>query len=379
VDALQAALVMNRQQAGILRAGLEPSPAVTQARTAREALINEATAILDGLIARADQIEIEHPPQPDGIDDCPYTKMEQCDEEYWLANEGLTSERQFHSKLYYLVSQLGSAYSQDDLAGVNHVLRSIVWVNKLVEEEPLQSVYTTGLILGMLNLARYLSDHFEIQSGYRVLQHCALLLEAKRERRKALGLAFRPDSECWYRLYEILAELKWKGPEHMRDLLMTPAMLIEDFRVVEQRCFDYLDRNPSSDTTRNQRVTEALLWCRLQIIKMAVRLEPGQIDALINEFNDRHGALLSTQPGEFMSAAQVDRSQAWYWDFELFKWCTLGEATEEEAMMCHQWRLDAMRSHYSTKCCLKTYERATKRELEYLLQLTPALGVSPGG
>ena len=374
MDAMQTAIVRRGRESSEAIARLEAVPAVRRASEARETLIHESTIILDSMLALSEG----YPANRDRVSNETVNGVTRSNEEYWLENEGLTSERQFHSKLYYMVSCLGSAYMEEDLGGFSDCLRRIFWVNRFIENEPLQSVYATGLVLGLLNLARYCCDHFAISNGYKIIQHCAMLLEAKRERRAALGLTFRPDSECWYRTFEILAELKWKGPAELKDLIMTPADLATDFRIVEQRCLNYLDRNPSSDSTRDKRVKEALLWSRLQIIKMSIKLSPELTDELIDEFNVLHGALLNLKPGDFTNAAQVDRSQAWFWDFELFKWCVLGPGSEEEAMMCHQWRLDAMRSRFGAQQCLKTYESATKRELEHLLKSTPAQEVACG-
>ena len=80
------------------------------------------------------------------------TPLVQTDEEFWLENEGLTSERQFHNKLYYLVSRLSSAYMQGDLHGMQDALRRILWVHTFITAEPLLSVYTTGLVLGLLTV-----------------------------------------------------------------------------------------------------------------------------------------------------------------------------------------------------------------------------------
>ena len=37
------------------------------------------------------------------------------DAEFWESNEGMTDERQFHSKVYYLVNRLSTGYRSDDL------------------------------------------------------------------------------------------------------------------------------------------------------------------------------------------------------------------------------------------------------------------------
>jgi hypothetical protein len=297
------------------------------------------------------------------------TPYSQTDEDYWTSNEGLTSERQFQTKLMYLVNVIQYAYEHNDLDGICDAVRRILWVRDQIEVEPLLSVYVTGLVLSLLVVGHTCADSYQIEDGYRISNQCAILLTAKRMYRAASALPVRPDSECYYRLYELVAELKWKGGEEWLEAFTTPEQLIDEYSGVEQRCLDYLRQTPSNDPTRNLRVKEALGWCRLQIIKVALRWCPGLADELIQGFNKLHGTKFTSEPGAFLDGRCVDAKNPWFWDLELFKWCVRGQATPEEAFLCHQWRLDAMRSKRPDRKGLEAYELATIRELQSLLHL----------
>ena len=187
-------------------------PELIRARSARTSLITETLMVL----GRLQDVLAEGTPEGCSLGtvmgtDSASSPLSQTDEEYWQGNEGLTCERQFHTKLYYLVNMLGAAYKQSDVDGICDAVRRMLWVDEHVVDEPLQSTYVTGLVLGLLNVGHACSDHYMIADGYVIAEQCAELLKAKRDRRAAVGLFQKPDSECWYTLYGLLAELKWKG------------------------------------------------------------------------------------------------------------------------------------------------------------------------
>ena len=291
----------------------------------------------------------------------------QTEEEYWLSNEGLTSERRFHDRLTYLVKLLKAAYTQNDVDGLSDAFRRLLWVDQHITGEPLLSEYDTGLALGLLNIGLASADRYMIEDGYTIAEGTTQLLDIKRERRSMLSLPPRPDSECWYRLYALLAELKWKGPSEMLDRLMGPSELILEFTRVEQRCLDYIERTPASDPLRNATVRESLAWCRLELIKMAIQWCHEQTDAVISRFNQVHGTELSAEPGLFTKHKPTGQEDPWYWDLELYKWCVCGPASVEEAMMCHHWRVVAARSRFPRGAKVDAYEMATLSELKHLL------------
>ncbi|GEM_PF-3249346 len=345
-------------------------PELIRARSARTSLITEALAVL----GRLQDVLSEGTPEGCSIGtvmgtDSASSPLSLTDEEYWLSNEGLSCERQFHSKLCYLVRMLAAAYHQSDIDGMCDAVRRLLWVDERIAEEPFQSIYVTGLVLGLLSVARACSDHYMIADGYAMAENCALLLEAKRDRRAALGLSPRPDSECWYTLYGLVAELKWKGTESDRARTLAPEQIIGEFQTVEKRCLDYLAANPSADPSRNNRVKRNLAWNRLQLIKMAFRWLPGEVKGLISRFNEIHDTGLSPEVGHFQRPQPGHRDDPWYWDLELFKWCVHGPASVDEALLCHQWRLDAMRSRRNPDGSLAAYERSTVREVESLMNL----------
>jgi len=291
-----------------------------------------------------------------------------ADQQYWASNEGLTSELRFHSKLYYLVNSIGVAYRTNNSEELAASLRRLLWVDDYVIGEPFLSVYETGLVNAILYIGHACADRHLLEAGYRVVQRCQELLTAKRERRSEQGLPPRPDSECWYRSYGLLAELKWKGSVQLRDRLLTPEQVVAEFNAVEQRCLDYLQTNPSQDPTRDERVKAGLGWYGLQVVKMVITWCPQYRDEMVQHFNAVHGDILKCETGHFVSHRPNQPTNPWYWDLELFKWCMCGPGSSDEAALCHQWCIDSARNKGLPADVLTAYRNNSSRELEFLLE-----------
>jgi hypothetical protein len=285
---------------------------------------------------------------------------------FWLSYEGLSSESFFRRKLFSVVLEISTAYNADDLERMERALERIIWVEPLVQSEPYLSIYETGLVLATIPIALTAASRFDFDRGYRIAQYCREVLIGKRNRREEMGLSYRADSECWYRLYNLLAELKWKGPADMRDRITSPENLICDYLKIERRCMQYMETSPSDNPDRDQNVLEALGWCGLQIIKMSARWCPQHVNVLIDGFNRTHGSVLTPEIGHFLEFRPLDAQNPWYWDFELYKWCVQGPGTPEEATLCNQWRLDATRN-FAPKTDISRFLEGCERELAFFL------------
>jgi hypothetical protein len=285
-------------------------------------------------------------------------------EKFWTTHEGLASEVEFHNRLNYVVGELTRAYQQLDLAVLQNRVQRLLWLEQVLDTESMVAVYETAYVLGCLPVAHLCSDYFMFEPGYMIVQSCMDVLHAKRDRRAGTGAPPRPDSEAWYRVHEILAVLKWKGPEADRDRLLTVEELVESYLGVERRCLDFIASHPVPDHERHQKVKNDLGWCLLQVIKAAMRFQPQQARELIAHFNAIHGPVLEAQPGHFLRFASTQRVDPWYWDFELFKACTSGPVSDDEANLCYQWRLDAMRRQERQDDVLRSFRLGAKNELE---------------
>jgi len=291
----------------------------------------------------------------------------EANRQYWLAYEGLSSEAYFRQRLFALVNDSRSAFNCGDIDRMKRNLERIAWVEPLVQAEPLLSFYETGLVMANLPLAEFASNTMHLEEAYAIVERCREVLIGKRNRRREMGLGYRPDSESWYKLYMILAELKWKGPESSRNRVVSPENLVCDYLKIERRCLQYLDGLPMTDRKESEWVYDGLGWCGVQVIKMAARWCPQHVSVLIDDFNRTHGELLTRQPGHFLDNTPTNARNPWYWDYELFKWCTFGPGTPDEAMLCHQWRLDSARAANPQHTDLNGVFVGLNKELEFLL------------
>ncbi len=296
------------------------------------------------------------------------TTFHEANRQYWLAYEGLSSEAYFRQRLFALVNDSRTAFNSGDISRIRENLEKISWVEPLVQAEPLLSFFETGLVMATLPLAEWAAHTLQYEMAYQIAERCREVLIGKRNRRLEMGLVSRPDSECWYKLYSVFANLKWKGPDKFRNRGVTPENLVCDYLKIERRCIKYLDGLPLSDRKESEWVYDGLGWCGVQVIKMASRWCPQHVSILIDDFNKTHGNLLTRPAGHFLDGAPTDARNPWYWDFELYKWCMMGPATADEAMLCHQWRLDSARAAYQ-HADLQGVFMGLNKELEFLLRV----------
>lgn len=285
-------------------------------------------------------------------------------EAYWTTHEGLASEVEFNSRLVHVVGELTRAYQQLDLATLQNRIERLLWLEPVLDSEGMIAVYETAYVMGCLPVAHLCSDYFMFDPGYMIIESCIEVLEAKRERRARTGAPARPDSEAWCRIYEILAVQKWKGPESERKRLMSIEELTSRFLAVEKRCLDYVANHPVADARKHERVKYQLGWALLQVVKAAFRVSQDLGRELVAHFNMVHGSILELEPGHFLRFASTQRVDPWYWDFELFKASTSGPVSDDEANLCYQWRLDAMRRKERQDELLRGFRLGAKNELE---------------
>lgn len=293
---------------------------------------------------------------------------------YWLSYEGLTSEAYFWQRLVALFNDSWEAQQAGDVERMQVNMERISWVEPMVRTEPYTSMYETGLVMATLPLAYVAAGAFQLGKAYDIAQRCRSLLISKRNRRREMGLSYRPDSEAWYRLYSVLAEMKWKGSSDMRNSVTTPENLVCDYLKIERRCLQFLDGSPGITSVQSRAILFNLGCCGLNVIKMAMRWCPQHVKVLIEDFNETHGQVLAREPGHFVDSKPIDPRNPWYWDFELYKWCTLGPATRDEATLCYQWRTDSLRSS-GQLVNLNAFSSGAARELEFLLD--PRLAPQP--
>jgi hypothetical protein len=288
-------------------------------------------------------------------------------EAFWTSHDGLTSEVIFHDRLKFLAAELARAYNQLDLGHVQKLIERMLWLEPVMDNENMLALYETLYVLDCLPVANLCSDYFIFDPGYMIVEASMEVLNAKRARRAAAGAFARPDSEAWYRVYEMLAILKWRGPEADKNRLMSVENLVDSYLSVERRCLDYLASHPAPDQVRNDKVRHELGWCLLQVTKAAMRHQPQLTKELIGHFNSLHGPILEREPGHFLRFASTQRIDPWYWDFELFKMCLERPVTDDEASLCYQWGVDAMRQKVRQDENLRSFRLGAKNQLEILV------------
>lgn len=259
------------------------------------------------------------------------------------------------------------AYDANDLERMSVEYGLLEVAGSQATSEPRRSRYDTLMAAACIPVGHACSDRFMIDEAYYVAEEIFDILIKKRCRRAKLGLEYRPDSLRWTQLYQLIAELKHKGPEEYRNRMMIPNAVVAGYMDLKDRCLGALDERQVSEEFRAQ-ITDMIGWLGVGIIKMVTRFMPQEAPQLIDEFNNTHGQVLSTKVGQFLEPEPVAARNVWYWDYELYKWCMLGPASKEELEWCLQWRLDAYRYVHAPSESYESFRLGSRREMEYMLQ-----------
>lgn len=293
----------------------------------------------------------------------------QADTEFWTGNEGLSSELRFQNRLALSAAEVHFAYKNNQIADMRSAFQRLIWPIEHLIEEPLLSIFDSAITQSAFYASQALSDRFLLDACYLVCENSCDVLTDKRVRRNLLSLPYRPDSESWLRLFISLASLKWKGTDKQRDLVFSVEDIVSAYCRTASTMLINLEQIPSQQRDRNRLAQELIGWCGLEVLKMCLRWSPLNTNDLITYLNTILGEIFSPQPGHFMRGRFPREHAKLYWDFELFKWCVTGPGTQDEALLCYQWRLDSVRAGNTDNEEYSAFILGAQRELEFLLDL----------
>lgn len=272
---------------------------------------------------------------------------------------------QFYAYINALKDNIYLAHNSNDIERMSSEYRLLEVAGSQAMTEPRRSYYDTILAGSCIPIGHACSARFMIDQAYYVAEEIFDVLIKKRCRRAKLGLEYRPDSIRWSQLYQLIAELKYKGPEEYRNRMMIPNAVVAGYMDLKDRCL-----GPSAaeiSEALRQELGNLIGWLGLAVIKMVTRFMPAEAPQLIDEFNRTHGEILSTKVGQFLEPEPLAARNVWYWDYELYKWCLLGPASSDELEWCYQWRLDAFRYVHQPSGNYSAFRLGGRRELEHLL------------
>jgi hypothetical protein len=284
----------------------------------------------------------------------------------WSDQDLLVSELRFHNQMALIVNHIHDAYATTRFSALGELYRRFEIPSRQVTAEPYSSLLDTSLAVACAYLASACADAFLIEEAYQLVEDGIALLHAKRARRERLSLPERRDSLAWLRLHLVLAQLKWKGDAGSIERILSPTALVAAFRQHLAYIKDCVQKQAGAPSQQPKELENLLGWFGVNAIKMALRWVPADYRRLIEEFNAHYGPVLAPEAGAFTTAPAPQHHAAWFWDLELFKWYLAGPGTEDEALLCYQWRLDSLRATGSDHYVSCAFVTSAEAELEFL-------------
>lgn len=261
------------------------------------------------------------------------------------------------------------AYNANDMKKLFGLLSDFARIRPAAHDEKLSGYYDSQLAYVTLLTGRACADRYNVDGAYSVCERVHSLLVAKRNRQRVHGAELHADSQVWYHLLNLIAELKWKGTKEQLDRLMTPREIVEEYRLVVRRIKAQLDEALNTEEARKAAKLDAVQWCGIQVIKMIYHWQPESAPEYISEYNRTFGASFSFDAGSFLNSRPKHIDDPRYWDFEFFKICQSGGFEESDYLYCFQWRLDAVRSGRRDESALRSFRLGAELELLHMAQI----------
>jgi hypothetical protein len=263
--------------------------------------------------------------------------------EYWghWLGPGPHDEEEFLPYVMALVGKIQEYSYLDDWEGMDgfwELYRSGI---EYFREEPLATPYDLGSILIALLFAGKENDLGNYAEAHRHVATVFGVLNTGDQRRALNKIEYRPNSEVRIRCLGILAEGKFSGPHELRDEVLSPEEIVEEFNATVKMIHEYLAKFPSNDRDSDLGLLEAMTSIELELCKMVLRHCPGLLAGCVANFNRRHNEHLAVETGHFRDSPESDRS-FWYWDFEIAKLWLSSDLTADELNLCHIERINAM-------------------------------------
>ncbi len=233
----------------------------------------------------------------------------------------------------------------DDWDAVQQHIRLYELGESYCLDEPQLSTYEYGKMGIICTLAGNSISKGEYARAIEEIREVQRIYAARMERYEVQGIPPRRASEIKYNLLLRLADVKWIGPDSLRDALMTPEEVLGEIRETVEYILDYIKENPN--VTNAKTLWQGLALCELVGLKMALRYCPDKVSELVRRFNANYSEDLALNPSHYdlVKAAEGDKS-AYYWDFELAKLRMASDAPAKDVYMCIELRSLAARNTF---------------------------------
>lgn len=245
-------------------------------------------------------------------------------------------------------------YRARDIRGLTNVLARYQSLQPPAPRDPPLSTLETATVQCILMLAEAHLDELQFERCLLLCHGAVDILDEKARRFLTRGQSPPPDSVARCRLVGILGDAKWKGPDSIRDAVLSLHEMAVSYLRAERSIRAGLARRERSaeETTC---LTFNLACCGRQVIRTLMRHEPDRVQAVRASFAGYHGEILS-QP-----------SHPFYWDLRICALFLAHETRERHYKQCYARRRATFLEQASGEFDLRAYDRSASNELAHLL------------
>jgi hypothetical protein len=231
-------------------------------------------------------------------------------------------------------------------------------------EEPFLTIYERGAMMSASVIADCQLTLGDYRGAYSQVEEIRSALQELRERNPFTQGRLN-DLRIRLTILHVLAAAKWEGPYELRDTVLPPQEVLEEFEALAGEWDRYFAN--SRQSAKEQRPhRDAMGLAEIELCKMVLRFLPDQLAARVKEFNRRHGPHLAEAAGHYKTLPHWPDESSYYWDFELAKLQSAGILTAEDVTICSEHRAASARRTFGDWPLTGLYRKWRKQSLSLL-------------
>lgn len=250
-------------------------------------------------------------------------------------------------------------YQSSDIEGVFRAINRLEALHNANEQDPQRSSVESATMNCILMVAESYAIELNFDTALELCGSVFGMLEERRDRFVAIGNRPRPDSIVWCELLTTLGFIKWKAPVQYEDSVLTPSLMISEYKRIDTQIHQSITSIPYQDKKKNLGVLERPLGCGTEVARVAYRYLPSQVPLLLAFIKNNHGSTLENS------------DLPYYWSLKIAQtWCCRN--TEPELLLDIYTQLEnSLANYWGEHADLGVTLKSIQIEKEYLLVNSP--------
>ncbi len=228
---------------------------------------------------------------------------------------------EYYAALTSILDTLRAAAAEGQASLLSAGIADLLAMTDRAETSEHEAVAVNHLAFGLAVLGSYRLNCGDNGAALRAVKTGWEVLESSNTKRAALGLQHRPASLARTALLGVLAALKARGGDDLKDAVLTPHEVLSTWLALGQRVKDKL-RHVSSGDQVYVSLIEAQRFCGVHVCCSTWRWNRPVASVVVDEWNSWRDWLpgppaLSAEPGHWRDVPPP--AHPWWWEFEICK------------------------------------------------------------